>query len=525
MNTRPSGSVRCRLFRRRRGPVLNLLLAFALVAGGCINQPKLLPMKMQRPIDRSVIEKYPSGFVLTPLAQGLNCPTAECFDAEGSLLVAESGIEGCEPHIFGYHKDGSYFNVYPFNRTVSFFPTGFVIYGPVGGMVAWKGRVYVTHRDRNGFGVITAFGYDGSHTTVVGGLPARGDYGVNDIAIGPNDRLFFTVGMATNSGIVGLDNAWLKRYPGVHDEVYSPNGTPIATTGAKFNSINPLQGFLHPETAVTGYGQPFGQSIQSHLRSSDKPNGAVYSCRLDGAELEVRAFGLHNPRGVAVDENGHPFVSNDGMQVRGSRPVLNDPDVVVSVGRGNFFGAPDFSTTGHPITDPEYRPPLSFLAPHGYDELSQLIDREASGLRLPDDFSVLVAGVFPSQSGAAKMAFVPPDGPFKDLSGSIVVALDGDRAPFATGGLKLLGAVGGKVAIIDRGAKQVRDFLRNTAGVPASQQPYGTVALERPCDVKFGPDGSLYILDFGRMDNNGPVPRYYPGTGAIFKLSALPAAK
>ena len=44
--------------------------------------------------------------------------TAMAFDdAEGALLIAESGMNGSEPHIFGYHlKDGSYFDVYPFKR-------------------------------------------------------------------------------------------------------------------------------------------------------------------------------------------------------------------------------------------------------------------------------------------------------------------------------------------------------------------------------------------------------------------------
>jgi hypothetical protein len=52
-------------------------------------------------------------------------------------------------------------------------------------------------------------------------------------------------------------------------------------------------------------------------------------------------------------------------------------------------------------------------------------------------------------------------------------------------------------------------------------QPFGTVGLERPCDVKVGPDGAIYILDFGRMDNDSGVPRYYPGTGGLFKLDGV----
>jgi glucose/arabinose dehydrogenase len=114
---------------------------------------------------------------------------------------------------------------------------------------------------------------------------------------------------------------------------------------------------------------------------------------------------------------------------------------------------------------------------------------------------------------------VPEKGPFSEFFHSAIVALDGDRAPFATSGSKEFeGPVGFKVSRVDLDTKQVKDFIRNTTGTPASQQPYGTVALERPIDVKFGPDGALYILDFGRMENKNGVPRLFPNTGRIFKL-------
>ena len=63
---------------------------------------------------------------------------------------------------------------------------------------------------------------------------------------------------------------------------------------------------------------------------------------------------------------------------------------------------------------------------------------------------------------------------------------------------------------------------RNTAEVQASMQDFGTIALERPIDVKFGPDGALYILDFGRMENKNGIPRLFPNTGRIFKLMPVP---
>jgi hypothetical protein len=94
---------------------------------GCINQPQMLPVSRQKPIDRIVVET-PPGTELVPLVRGLNCPMALCPDySNGNLLVSESGIDGSEPHIFGYKPDHSYFQIYPWKRNISFSPTGFVI--------------------------------------------------------------------------------------------------------------------------------------------------------------------------------------------------------------------------------------------------------------------------------------------------------------------------------------------------------------------------------------------------------------
>ena len=504
--------------------------AFALVlgvAGGCINQPALLAPSDRKPFDRRAVE-FPANTVLTPLVRGLNQPTAICFDNDrGMLLVAESGIDGSEPHLFGYHlADGKYVNVYPYGRTVSFFPTGFVIYGPVGGMVVHDGRVYVSHRDRDGRGVITAFGYDGTHATIVANLPAQGDYGVTDLVVktdGGRDRLYFGIGTATNSGVVGLDNyedGTLRHHPELHDQVYSPTNTPLVLNGSRFNTPNPGAGIGAPDIVVTTPFQPFGQGNQSRIRPEAIPNGAICSVALDGGgDFQVFATGLHNPRGLAVDEFDHLYATNDGMQLRGTRPIADDPDVMINVSP-HWYGWPDYTTTGHPVTESMYAPPISFLLNSGYSELTQLINAPASDLHLAP-FDTAIAGKFPSLSGAAKLAFVPRTGPFAALNGSAVVALDGDRAPYASGGLKLLGFVGGKVSLVNADDRTVKDFVFNTAGQPASRQEYGTVALERPIDVKFGPGGALYILDFGRMENDTAVPRYHNGTGAIYKLDAV----
>jgi len=511
-----------------RAACASAMLALSL-ATGCINQPAMLAPNKQKVIDRKVVE-YPTGYSLVLMAENINAPTAMAFDADqGNILIAESGADGTEPHIFGYKlSDGSYFNVYPYARTVSFYPDGqnhLVMYGPIGGIVVHQGKIYVSHRDRELKGVITAIDYEGHSQTIVANLPAQGDYGVTDLAIGPNGRLYFGVGTATNSGVVGVDNwdaGWLKRFPDLHDVPFVPSGTQLLhLLGLRFDSLNPRAGLGGGATkAVTSGFQPFDVSNQTIVRGGDKPNGAIYSVNVDGGDQKVEASGLHNPRGLSFNEYGRLYITNDGMEMRGTRPIKDDKDSLIRVGFGTNYLWPDFTTDLQPVTKDEYQPPTDLIIRTGYDRVSFLIDHERSGIRPPDPSAV--AGVFPSLSGAAKFDFVPASGPYKQFRSNAIVALDGDRAPFATSGQKLLNRVGFKIVRVDLDTKTVKDFIRNTEGVPASMQHFGTVALERPIDVKFGPDGSLYILDFGHMDNNGAIPRIYPKTGRLLKLMPVP---
>jgi glucose/arabinose dehydrogenase len=418
------------------------------------------------------------------------------------------------------------------------------MYGPVGGLKWHNGKAYVSHRDGDRLGRITALAPDGTPTTVVAGLPARGDYGVTDLAINRNTgRLFFGVGAATNSGVVGPDNfqvGWPRKFPLVHDQM----PVDIKLLGQKFTEKNPTAGWFGggPEDVVTAPFHTFAKNSQIRIPKvrDGKPNAAIFSVPAEGGsggELTVECFGVRMPRGLAFSEYGSAlYFTNNGMELRGSRPVKDDPDAMLKVAPGSlaWYGWPDYSTDLRPISDPRFQPPLEMILPHGYPELSFLINHEESGeerglLRPPTE---PLMAAFPSQSGAAKLAFVPvdPDGPFASFAGSAIVALSGDRAPFATSGRKLVGPIGYKLVRVDVDTRRVSDFVRNVAGTPAHQIDRdfdnGVDALERPCDVKFGPDGALYILDMGRMEVKHGKEQFTPGTGQIFRLAkATPQTK
>jgi glucose/arabinose dehydrogenase len=518
--------------RNPQSAIVSVLLAVVLI-GGCGRGPRIIPDELRKPIDRSLVE-FPSGMRLERFIEGLRAPTAIAFDTQkNALLVAESGTGGVEPGILGFSfNDGGTFRVYQQGKVLGPLRSiPFRMYGPIGGMVVRDGVIYVSHRDKDDFGVISAVTYDGKGTTVVAGLPAQGDHGVTDLVFGPTDgRLYFGVGSATNSGVVGLDNwaaGWVQRHRDLADHPYGP----VRLRGSRFNTTDPRQGlFSDTELAITGPFQPFGEFHRTSIVPVDgsKPNAAIYSVQPTGGiatDLIVEAHGVRMPAGLAWNESGL-FASNRGMELRGSRPVKDDPDSILRISPGRYYGWPDASADLRPITDMEFKPPESMLRPTGYLELAFLL--EHTDKTVPP-FSVsereaLLEGVFPPLSGAAKMTFLPrSEGPLAEYSRNLVVALSGDRAPFANSGKKLRGPVGYKVVRLDleRNAPP-QEFIRNTANVPRSMAKRGSAdMLERPVDVKVGPDGYLYVLDFGRMEVKAGKEHVIGSTGQVFRL--LPA--
>lgn len=513
--------------------IANCLVLLVVVVGGCAPTPRMLPPEQQTPIDRSLL-RYPTGFTVQPYVRGLSAPTAMAWDDDGSLLVAEGGNYGDEPRIVSFRKDGVLTTIYPYNRKIPFIvPRGtFRLYGPIGGMIVYKGRIYVSHRDENGLGRITMLDHKGGWSTVVANLPAQGDYSVTDLSIDPRfGRLFFGVGAATNSGVVGIDNwEWVQDFPKVHDQTW----VRLHLRGYRFDSPNPFSGLFGPaDIAVTAPFQPFNVSNETEVEWGDRPNAAIYSCSPNGGDLRVEAHGIRYPRGIAF--NGYSFYfTNEGMELRGTRPVKNDHDALLRlIPGGTWYGFPDYTADLRPVWEDRSQPDASMIARTGYKRVLFVIDQQQTNQDpknqdrrlqlLEPDANILLKGTFSPLSGAAKLTFIPPTWPTRSDRGKAIVALSGDRAPFATSGNPIIGPIGYKLALVDLDNHQVTDFVANTAGGPGSRIDSKNLRLlERPVDVKFGPDGTLYILDAGRMHLRDGREEYDPGSGRIFHLVPEP---
>jgi len=131
---------------------------------------------------------------------------------------------------------------------------------------------------------------------------------------------------ATNSGVVGIDNfnnGWLTNNPFFHD--YSPYDSVLG--GVNFKSLNPLISDKNIR-ANTGAFQPFNSiSLKSEELKGRLPgNACILRVSFDGRTVDAFAWGVRNPVGVIILPDTRVFITAQGMEDRGSRPVANGKD-------------------------------------------------------------------------------------------------------------------------------------------------------------------------------------------------------
>jgi glucose/arabinose dehydrogenase len=110
-----------------------------------------------------------------------------------------------------------------------------------------------------------------------------------------------------------------------------------------------------------------------------------------------------------------------------------------------------------------------------------------------------------------------------DLAGKLFIAEWGDLTPPTD---PKVTRVGYRVVQLNPATKEVTPFISNRGGLPGSEQNSLGTAIERPFSVRFGPDGAMYIVDYGQVKIDpsriaqGREPyAYVQGTGIIWKVS------
>lgn len=441
----------------------------------------------------------PSGYVAEVVVSGLNAPVMTTFGPDGAAYVVESGHKVDEPpRIRRLDAATGAMSTYHEFSGPDWIPTGAVT------GAAWVGgALYVTNTDR-----LLRIGPRGGVQGIVSGLPGKGDHQVNHPVAGPDGKLYFGVGSVTNSGVVGSDNAaygWLRDNAWVHDVP----ARDVVLAGRNYEDRDVL-GDLG-RTVRTGAFVPFGTETSAGqvIPGDVKASGAILRCDPDGSSLEVVAWGLRNPYGLAFTADGRLLATEHGMDTRSKRQIVGDFDDLYEIEDGRWYGWPDFAS-GIRLDDPRW------------GEGGQ--GREPVLAEFPEPEPPMPLVSFEPHAAANGLA-ISPGGGF-GFEGQAFVALFGDLAPVTTP--RLMTPVGCKVVRVDLERREIVDFAVNRIQGPASKLPHG--GFERPSHCQFGPDGALYVTDFGEIDiapEKAGI-RVQAGSGTLWRIrrvDGLPAGE
>jgi plastocyanin/glucose/arabinose dehydrogenase len=443
----------------------------------------------------------PSGYQVSQLASGFSSATAFDLAPNGDLYVLDSGAS------FGYPKDAQppAIKVWKVSGgTPSLVYNGDTQPGlaPPALGIAVKDDDTIFVNDYSGLNRVHR---DGTVQHLID-LPATGDHADDHIAIGPDGKLYWGEGSATNSGVVGADNelltGWLKAHPEFHDIPCKD----VQLSGQNWTSEDVVGGTSSMVT--TGPYLPFGTAATAGqvVKGQVPCTSAVLRANMDGTGLEMVAWGFRNPFGVGFAPPDSPLkgslvVSNNGTDVRGSRPVESDGDDLFVIQPGAWYGWPDVLDEV-PSTEPRFSPTTpnnagvapALMSPSMPDALSAVthfqkgVSADGFAFSTSDDFG-WKHDLFIAEWGALGFGLQPPHG----LPGYDVL-----RVHFIT---DPQGVVVGTTKSV---------FLTNkTQGAASTNNQTG---LEHPVDVKFSADGkTMYVLDYGAGGK--------PNTGRIWAVT------
>ncbi|MDZ4286389.1 MAG: PQQ-dependent sugar dehydrogenase [Prosthecobacter sp.] len=435
------------------------------------------------PAVKAVQVQVPEDFRAVAFMAGLNYPTSVEFDGQGLVFVAEAGYapgdQSARPRIIVASAAG---------EMLEQITEG--LEAPINDLLWHNQRLYISHKGR--ISVLDS----GKVRDLVTGLPSLGDHQNNQMAMGPDGKLYFGQGTATNSGIVGADNhkmGWLQKHPEVHD---------VPPTDIQIKTESYASGLEGQEQARTAAFQPFSKAPPATDQSATvtgnvKANGTILRMNPDGTGLEVYASGLRNPYGLVWTPDKKLYATENGFDDRGSRPIANDKEDIYLIKQGAFYGWPDFAS-GIPVTDARFKPegkeqPQFLLVDHPAVEKPQW--------------------TFPKHSAITKLD-VAPEGSF-GFQGNLFIAFFGHMAPL-TGTVDGAQAAPQVVRLVPTTGEQ-KVFFSYKA--PGETQASDNSHRGRLVDVRFTPAGdALFVADFGVMTVDEKGPHAVPQSGVIWRV-------
>lgn len=472
--------------------------------------------------------QLPKGYMIEKVADKLSYATAVAWDDQGRMYVVEAGgaflDEEAPARLLRVEQGGKVTEVANLTEKG--------LGAPVTALQWYDGAFYFTHRDgKDRTGAVSRMTLDGNLKQLFNGfIDSQTDHFLNDIRMGPDGRMYFTSGIGGNCAVMGEDMLpFITKSPQTH----ATSAKDIVLTGMNFLTLD-FRTKEQGDTALTGAFVPFGTATMPGqvIKGTNKPGGAILSFdpKNPDATMKTYAWGFRNIIGLAWNKNGEMFATQNGYDVSPSRPIKDEYDATYRIRANTWYGVPDFSAALEPLTDPKFTAPGRLQAAAFIDGIMQekklgfLIDHKASGLTPPE--RSLILGLHPVNSSPSKPDIAPNS--WGDMAGNLFIPEWGDMA-WVTNALRDKPA-GNRIVFINPTAKgnTVVPFIFNAKPGAASEQGALGKGIERPYDVKFGPDGAMYIVDFGTHKitlsriADGHLPfEFPPETGVIWKVTKV----
>ncbi|MCM0674555.1 hypothetical protein NCC78_07630 [Micromonospora phytophila] len=347
----------------------------------------------------------------------------------------------------------------------------------------------------------------GSSRVLVDGLPNGGWHEPGGPVFGPDGLMYFAQGSVSQQGVV-LPQGFqvdLARHMGVHDVP----GEDVVLTGNNVQTYDPTAPY--PYLVETGPFKPFRTPARRGevVRGSLKCSSGLWRAQPDGTEMELVAWGLRNPYGMAFGEDGDLYVTDNDFEETGDRAIRGDPDRIWridaartphgSIDRPAWYGFPDVCGDGLPAWHESHLPRRG---------------RPAEPL-IEDPPPWAGPAVFLEKPHSAMAGLDVSRSDSFGYRGRLFACEWGTLAPMNSPDPADL-EHGFRVVAVDPADGTSESFMRNPRPGPASA--LGTGGLERPVDAKFAPDGSLYVLDFGVSRVMETTNMSYGHTGVLWRV-------
>src|SRR5438128_6605331 len=509
----------------------------------------------------------PSGFEVSVFKSGLNFPTAvafrgnrqrfevfvlesghglpsRCNDETSSVVgVALSATNPFTPDILVFDQSGNRIRGPLAKPTTS--GVGLQPHGPAIDIAFENGfaggRLFATDSNQairavgaqnNSSRIVTVNPETGQVTPFITGLPT-GDHPAEQITF-KGGWIYWSQGSTTNSSVVGRDNGGGANQQDIpcQDITLSTNlfdsGGGVMTSGySPFNTRRP-GAMVRAFESATGRGICDGAILRAKVNVKDPKS-----------TIEPFSWGYRNPYGIRFAPDNHAlkgglFVTENGEDERGARPTNHSPHRL-HLAQQNPEGSPDYH--GWPdrfgfldSTQAVFNP----VGGPGDDNPGAVVGKPVQRvLKFPPQPITVPLALEASDVAIVGLDFVPDSfvhGPVK--RGAALAGREGDFGFSKANGTP---EEGHDVQLINFSAPgdplqlQLQRFAHNSTFEQAFvARVHG---INRPVDLKFGPDDCAYLVDYGavrdfgqsdpdskfKVAGDGPLLQI-PGTGVIWKI-------